>query len=220
MKKILLVLTLLIIQIGAYSFEEVYVDERPPQIESNAEVKADRECTDIIFNWSEISKAERQTLANEYKQKIFSDSSKIYLDKKEFKNQFAKYKKDKEYKHHYMLANNGVTEDEDAKYSPFYYKKNTLVIYAIQYKNDFHNSLYYIGFGGKLYYVDITSENYPQFPYYSMQYDKNGNLKSAIYFVSSDIQYMYDERKEFQGVWYKNQMFDLDNKQISTREGW
>lgn len=62
------------------------------------------------------------------------------------------------------------------------------------YNNDIHHALYYNPYG-KLYYVDITSDNYPNYPYYSMQYDKKGNLKSAIYFVSHDIQYMFNPKK-------------------------
>ena len=118
-----------------------------------------------------------------------------------------------------MMTNNGVTEDEDAKYCAFYYKKGTLVMYAIQYKTNPHNAFYYTAFG-KLYYVDITSNDYPNFPYYSMQYNRKGQLKSAIYFVSKDIQYMYGPNKEFQGIWYKDKMYNASGKQTLTRSNW
>lgn len=59
---------------------------------------------------------------NDYSEIIFGENSKINLSKAEFGKELSKYKKDKNYKHHYMLANNGVTQDEDAKYNPFYYK--------------------------------------------------------------------------------------------------
>ena len=52
------------------------------------------------------------------------------------------------------------------------------------------------------------SKEYPNFPYTSMQYDRKGKLKSAIYFVSKDLQYMYGPDKEFQGIWYKENMYD------------
>ena len=219
MKKFLLFLFMIFISAGSiYAYEDIFVEERPPQVEQVTESQVVN-IPQVAFDWADLTKDERIANANKYRDIIFDDASKIYLSKEEFKTTFEKYKKDKEYKHHYMLTNNGVTEDEDAKYSPFYYKKNTLIIYAIQYRNDIHNSLYYTAYG-KLFYVDITSENYPNYPYYSMQYDKKGNLKTAIYFISPDIQYMYNGEKEFQGVWYKSQMFDLDNKQVSTREGW
>lgn len=219
MKKLLLFVFMFFVSAcSVYAFEDIFVDERPPQTEQIVQPVV-QNIPEVVFNWADLSKEDRIKASDEYKNIIFNDESKIYLTKDEFKSAFEKYKKDKEFKHHYMLTNNGVSEDEDAKYSPFYYKRNTLIIYAIQYKNDIHNSLYYTAFG-KLFYVDITSENYPNFPYYSMQYDKKGNLKTAIYFVSPDIQYMYSGDKEFQGVWYKSQMFDLDNKQVSTREGW
>lgn len=217
MKKIFLFLFLFFATCGcSFSFEDIFVDERPPQAETIEPVEVKNE---VVFNWADLTKEERIADAKKYSDIVFGEGSSIYYTKKDFQSAFAQYKKDKNYKHHYMLANNGVSEDEDAKYSPFYYRKDTLIIYAIQYKNNIHNSLYYTAFG-KLYYVDITSENYPNFPFYSMQYDRKGNLKSALYFVSGDIQYMYNGKKEFQGVWYKSQMFDLDGKQISTREGW
>ena len=118
-----------------------------------------------------------------------------------------------------MLTNNGVTEDEDAKYCAFYYKNDTLVMYAIQYNKNPHNAFYYTAFG-KLYYVDVTSDNYPNFPYYSMQYNRKGDLKSAIYFISKDIQYMYAPDGKFQGIWYKDKMFDENGKQTLTRTNW
>ena len=203
----------------AYAFEDITVEEKPPVLTQKEYDNEDAIHPEIAFDWLEIPVNIRTQQSNKFKNIIFDNNSNIYLSKEEFNREFNKYKKDTEYKHHYMLANNGVTEDEDAKYNPFYYKKDTLVIYAIQFKNNFHNSLYYTAYG-KLYYVDITSDNYPNFPYYSMQYDRKGNLRSAIYFVSNDIQYMYNPDKEFLGVWYKDKMYDINGKQISTREGW
>ena len=92
-------------------------------------------------------------------------------------------------------------------------------MYAIQYKNNIHNAFYYTAFG-KLYYADVISDEYPNFPYYSMQYNRNGKLKSAIYFVSHDIQYMFGPDKEFQGIWYKEKMYDKNGKQTLTRSNW
>ncbi len=118
-----------------------------------------------------------------------------------------------------MLTNNGVTEDEDAKYCAFYFKKGTLVMYAIQYKNNPTNAFYYSAFG-KLYYTDLMSKEYPNYPYTSMQYDRKGQLKSAIYFITKDIQYMFGPDKEFQGIWYKDKMYDKNGKQTLTRNNW
>ncbi len=218
MKKILASLFIMFLcSTNAFAFEEIFVEERPPA--STLESVQKDIHPEITFDWLNIPVEIRTQQAEQYKNIIFNSDSNIYLDKEHFNSVFKKYKRDKNFKHHYMLANNGVTQDEDAKYSPFYYRKNTLIIYAIQYNDDIHNSLYYTAFG-KLYYADITSENYPNYQYYSMQYDRKGNLKSAIYFVSADIQYMYNSKKEFIGIWYKDKMYDINGKQISTREGW
>lgn len=174
----------------------------------------------ITFDWLDISQAQRYEQVEHYKNLLFSEnSSRIYFSKDEFKKEFANYFKDKDYKHHYMLTNNGVTEDEDAKYCAFFYKKNTLVMYAIQFKKNLKNAFYYTAFG-KLYYTDVMSDEYPNFPYTSMQYNRKGQLRSAIYFVSKDIQYMYGPDKEFQGIWYKDKMYNTNGKQTMTRTNW
>ncbi len=218
MKKIFAVL-FLIFALGGSSlaFEDVFVEEKPPV--ASQEMVAQTQTVDVPFDWFDISADEKAQRIDEFSQIIFGKNSKICLSKEEFNKELSKYKKDKNFKHHYMLANNGVTQDEDAKYNPFYYKKDTLVIYAIMYNDDIHHALYYNPYG-KLYYVDITSDAYPNFPYYSIQYDRKGILKSAIYFVSHDIQYMFNPNKEFIGIWYKDKMYNKDGKQISTREGW
>jgi hypothetical protein len=175
---------------------------------------------EVKFDWVDITQAQREENIEKYKNLLFeNNTTPIYFSKDEFNHKFSKYKKDKNYKHHYFLTNNGVTEDEEAKYCAFYFKKNTLVMYAIQYKNNPTNAFYYSAYG-KLYYTDVMSKEYPNFPYSSMQYDKKGRLKSAIYFVSKDLQYMYGPDKEFQGIWYKENMYDKNGKQTIKRTNW
>lgn len=182
-------------------------------------VNAPLEAT-VSFDWLDIDLAQRENKIQHYKDLLFANnSSHIYFTKDEFKKEFAKYYKDKDFKLHYMLTNNGVTEDEDAKYCAFFYKKKTLVLYAIQYKNTPNKAFYYTAFGG-LRYTDLMSDEYPNFPYTSMQYDQKGQLKSAIYFASKDLQYMFGPDKEFQGIWYKDKMYDKNGKQVLTRTNW
>lgn len=182
-------------------------------------VNAPLEAT-VSFDWLDIDLAQRENQIQHYKDLLFTNnSSHIYFKKDEFKKEFAKYYKDKDFKLHYMLTNNGVTEDEDAKYCAFFYKKKTLVLYAIQYKNTPNKAFYYTAFGA-LRYTDLMSDEYPNFPYTSMQYDQKGQLKSAIYFASKDLQYMFGPDKEFQGIWYKDKMYDKNGKQVLTRTNW
>ena len=202
------------------AFENVVIEDvAPVQTKEITETKPIEAA--VTFDWLDISQAQRDEQIDKFKNLLFDSASEdgVYYTKDEFKKEFSSFSKDREYKHHYMLANNGVTEDEDAKYCAFYYKKNTLVIYAIQYKKNPHNAFYYTAFG-KLYYVDVTSDAYPNFPYYSMQYNRKGQLKSAIYFVSKDIQYMFGPDKEFQGIWYKDKMYNAQGKQTLTRSNW
>ncbi len=222
MKKILISLMLTILMTTPVcAFENIVsLDdvEKPAQTEVNENTTQTLEAA-VSFDWLDINQAQRDEQIDHYKNLLFRENSEIYFTKDQFKDKFANYKKDRQFKLHYMLTNNGVQEDEDAKYCAFYYKKNTLVMYAIQYKTNPHNAYYYTAFG-KLYYVDVTSDKYPQFPYTSMQYNRKGELKSAIYFVSKDLQYMYGADKEFQGIWYKDKMYDRNGKQTLTRTNW
>ncbi len=225
MKKIFVILFLLLFAnnvLPSFAIENIVsLEEEGQNVETSQSEQLSQPLeASISFDWLDVSLAQREEYISKYKNLLFeNNSSKIYFNKEEFKTKFAKYKKDKEFKLHYMLTNEGVTEDEDAKYCAFFYKRNTLVMYAIQYKNNPTNSFYYSAFG-KLYYTDVISEEYPNFPYTSMQYDRKGNLKSAIYFLSKDMQYMFGPDKEFQGVWYKDKMYDKNGKSVLTRSQW
>lgn len=226
MKNFILILTALL-TLGsfqcAYSIEDIVsLDDITPQTKEELKINNPTTMTaEIKFDWLDITQAQRDEAIAKYKDLLFeNNTTPIYFSSKsEFKKHFAQYYKDKEYKHHYLLTNNGVTEDEDAKYCAFYYKKNTLVMYAIQYKDNPTNAFYYTAFG-KLYYTDVMSKEYPNYPYTSMQYNRKGQLKSAIYFISKDLQYMYGPDKEFQGIWYKENMYDKNGKQTLTRTNW
>lgn len=225
MRKILVSLIMAVmIAAPGYSLEKIYSldDVSSPKSEMTTAATPQTPSTleaEVTFDWLDINQAQREDRVKYYKDLLFTSDNGIYFSKDEFQNKFSQYRKDKDFKLHYMLTNNGVQEDEDAKYCAFFYKKNTLVMYAIQYKTNPHNAFYYTAFG-KLYYVDVTSDKYPNFPYTSMQYNRKGQLKSAIYFVSKDLQYMYGPDKEFQGVWYKDKMYDRNGKQSLTRTNW
>lgn len=224
MKKIIAIFILLLAGgffQGAYSIEDIVSLDDIVQPKAETPVSSTMvKKAEVKFDWLDITQAQREDAIEHYKNLLFdNNTSNIYFGKGEFKKHFAKYYKDKDFKHHYMLTNNGVTEDEDAKYCAFYYKKGTLVMYAIQYKNNPTNAFYYTAFG-KLHYTDVMSKEYPNFPYTSMQYNRKGQLKSAIYFESKDLQYMYNAEKEFQGIWYKDKMYDKNGKQKLTRTNW
>lgn len=174
---------------------------------------------EITFDWFDISMVKREEIVENYKNIIFSDDEVYKYKRKEFRNHFNDFLRDKDYKEHYRLASNGVLDTGYAKLCAFFYKKDILVIYALQYKDRMKNAFYYDAFG-RLRFVDVMEGNYPDFPYWSKQYTSNGKMISAIYFVSKDIQYMYAPDGEFQGVWYKDKLFNIDAKQVLTRTNW
>lgn len=171
------------------------------------------------FDWVDMSQIERDTQIQEYKDILFDyDIIKKY-SKKEFKEKYSDFLKDKNWKEHYRLAILGVKQTENANICAFFFKKDILLVYALQYKENPYNVYYYNAYGN-LQYVDEISENYPNFPYSSKQYRKNGKLISAIYFTSHDTQYMYEADGEFNGLWHKDKMYDKNGKQKVTRTNW
>lgn len=171
------------------------------------------------FDWVDMSQIQRDSTIEYYHDILFGENSVNNYSKDEFKKEFEPFLRDKNYKEHYMLAKDDIRETKDANICSFYYKKNILIIYALQYKNNPRNVFYYDPYG-RLRYVDVISENYPNFPYNSKQYKSNGKLVSAIYFTSKDMQYMYEPDGEFKGLWYKEKMYDRHAKQALTRNNW
>lgn len=171
------------------------------------------------FDWVDITQVERDANIEYYKGILFDNNVEQTYSKDEFKQKFAPFKKDKDYKEHYRLAKMGQTETENANLCAFSSKNDILLVYAIQYKDNPRNVYYYNAYG-HLWYVDDISENYPEFPYSSRQYRTNGKLVSAIYFISHDMQYMYEPDGTFKGLWYKEKMYDKNGKQKVTRSNW
>ena len=172
-----------------------------------------------VFDWVDITQVQRDSQIELYKNKLFGDEAVGQYSKEEFKNKFAEFKKDKDWREHYRLTKMGQTETEDAKLCAFFYKNDILLVYAIQYKNNPRNVYYYNAYG-RLQYVDDISSEYPNFPYNSKQYRKNGKLVSAIYFISPEIQYMYNPDGTFRGLWYKEKMYDSKGRQTVERTNW
>lgn len=173
----------------------------------------------VDFDWVNLPQVQRDAQIADYQSKIFGEEIVTKISKKDFKNTYKDFIKDKYYKSNYKLASNGITETADAKLCGFFYKESILYMYAIQFKKN-PKTVYYYSAYGRLSYVDTMSENYPNYPYYSKQVRSNGTLAGAIYFVSHDLQYIYKPDGEFKGVWYKDKMFDRKGKQILTRSNW
>lgn len=212
MKKIIILVCIFLLGKAAFSadIEQTIIKENTPApivLTGN-----------LVFDWLDISQIQRDEVIEKYKSELFGEDTIYKYDKKGFKEEYKDFLKDNDYKRHYMLVSNNVTETDTENLCGFYRKK-ILISYAIQHKNDLRTVYYYDALG-KLRYVDKFSENYPNFPYMSKQYRANGTLVSAIYFMSHDMQYMYNSDKSFKGAWYKDKMYDSRAKQILTRNNW
>lgn len=212
MKKIIFLLCMLIIGTTAIAAElgQTIIKENTPAtivLTGN-----------LVFDWLDISQAGRDAAIEKYKTELFGENTVYKYNKKEFRNEYKDFLKDADYKRHYMLVSNNVKETDSENLCGFY-KGKLLIIYAVQYKNDL-KTVYYYDTLGKLRYIDKFSENYPEFPYTTKQYRANGTLVSAIYTMSHDMQYMYNDDASFKGAWYKDKMYDAHAKQILTRTNW
>lgn len=214
MKKLVILTLLLMLGKTALSAD---LDTIPP--EKNADENSIVLTGELVFDWLDISQVKRDEAIDYYRSLLFDENTVYKYKRKVFREQYKDHLKDTKFKEHYMLVKNGVKETDTENLCGFYYKDNLLISYAIQYKDDLKTVYYYDAYG-HLRYIDKFSDNYPNFPYMSKQYRANGSLVSAIYFMSHDMQYMYESDKEFKGAWYKDKMYDRHAKQVLTRTNW
>ena len=91
-----------------------------------------------------------------------------------------------------------------------------IYMYALQDKKDVSKAYYYDALGN-LKYIDFIEGEYPDYPYYSIQYRISGQPVSAIYFVSKDTQYLFAPNGDFTGVWHKHNLYNKSSEIILTR---
>ena len=169
---------------------------------------------DIQYDWIDKNQLAKEAMINEVRDIIFENSIE---QKTDLKSLFADRLKDKNHYENYMAASAGYEEFKGNNISAFYYKKMAyLYMYALQDKKDLTKAFYYDAMG-TLRYVDFIEGEYPDFPYYSIQYKMNGKPVSAIYFASKDCQYLFKPDGTFEGVWYKHKLYNQRNKVILTR---
>ena len=170
---------------------------------------------DIQYDWINKSEIEKETIISEVRDIIFENEG--LPNQKDFKEQFKDKLKDKNWREHYFAASAGYKEYGNNNLSAFYYKKQKhIYMYAIQDKKDVSKSFYYDALG-KLRYVDYNFGEYPEYPYYTIQYSISVKPISAIYNVSKDNQYLNEPDGTFKGVWYKHNLYNKSSKVILTR---
>jgi hypothetical protein len=172
---------------------------------------------DIQYDWIKKKAVEKEAIISEVRDIIFEQPvEKIKNLKKDLKGKF----KDKDRIEHYLAAAAGRKESGNYNISAFYYKnQKNIYMYAIQDKNDVSKAYYYDALG-HLKYVDYIYGEYPEYPYYAIQYKTSGKPISAIYYVSKDNQYLFDPDGTFKGVWYKYNMYDEHSKVILKRSAY
>ena len=172
----------------------------------------------VTFDWISKTQIQRDENIAQIQNILFSEKTHAKYTKKEIKSQYLEFFKDKDARQNYIEISNGKKEDAQKYYCAFYWK-NFLVAYGIQYKNNMKN-IYYYDAMGNLRWVDVFSDNYPKFPYWSYQYYKTGELVASYYYVSEYDQYIFDPNKKFKGRWYKENMYNKNAKIIMTRSNY
>ena len=169
---------------------------------------------DITYDWINKSEVEREAIIQEVKDIIFEQPVE---KQKDFRSQFKDKLKDKNFLENYMAASAGYKEYKGNNISAFYFKKmKSLYMYALQDKKDVSKAYYYDALG-HLKYVDLIYGEYPDYPYYSIQYRISGTPVSAIYYASKDCQYLFTPKGDFEGVWYKHNLYNNKSEIILKR---
>ncbi len=194
-KKFLTALCLIIPLCASANFNDVYV-------------------ADIQYDWINKTAVEKEAMISEIHDIMFEQKLEKRHDLKAlFKNKL----KDKNHIDNYMAAAAGYKEYKGNNISAFYYKRMANpFMYALQDKQDTSNAFYYDAMGN-LRYVDFINGYYPDYPYYAIQYRISGTPVSAVYYISEDCQYLFKPNGEFEGVWYKHNLYNKSNKVILTR---
>lgn len=173
----------------------------------------------VSFEWISKTQMQRDASIQETRNAVFEGITMSY-PKNEFKKKYSQFLKDGEHIKNYEEISEGKTEDENAYYCAFKLgNTSVMVMYAIQYKKDL-NHIYYYDAMGNLWYIDVFSKEYPQFPYKSYQYNVKGKLIAGYYYNSAYDQYAYDEKKNFRGRWFKENYYNRRAKVIMTRTNW
>lgn len=194
-KKLLITLCLMIPLCASANYNDVYV-------------------ANIEYDWINKSALEKEAMITEIHDIIFTEN---LVKRQDLKTLFKDKLKDKNHVDNYLAASAGYKEYKGNNISAFYYKKMTNpFMYALQDKEDTSNAFYYDAMGN-LRYVDFINGDYPDYPYYAIQYRINGTPVSAIYFISQDCQYLFKPNGDFEGVWYKHKLYNKSNKVILTR---
>lgn len=195
LKKIFLILCLLIQTSAIANFNEILI-------------------ADVTYDWINKTEVEKEAIIQEVKDIIFEQPIE---KQKDFRSQFKDKLKDKNYLENYMAASAGYKEYKGNNISAFYFKKmKSLYMYALQDKKDVSKAFYYDALG-HLKYVDFVYGEYPDYPYYSIQYRITGTPVSAIYFASKDCQYLFTPKGDFEGVWYKHNLYNKKSEVILKR---
>ena len=168
----------------------------------------------IEYDWIDKPMLEKEMIVEEIRNEILKEP---LTKRKDLKSLFNDRLKDKDHWKHYYAASAGYKEYEDYNISAFYYKKmKNIYMYALQDKKDLSHSYYYDAMG-HLQYIDFIEGDFPDYPYYTVQYRVNGTPVSVIYSLSKDCQYLYKPDGTFEGVWFKHKLYNLRNKVILTR---
>lgn len=173
----------------------------------------------VEFDWISKTQIQRDANIKEVHDILFENPDVKKYPKSEFKARYSAFTKDKDYIKNYVEIKNGKREDAEKIYAGFFLKNGLFIVYGIQYKNNM-KTIYDYDVMGNLRYLEIFSDDYPDYPCYSLQYSINGKLVGKFYYVSKYDQYYFDPNGVFKGRWYKENLYNRNAKAIMTRSNY
>ena len=121
---------------------------------------------------------------------------------------FADFLHDKNRKENLELMNKKIVEQNDRFLCPFYLNE-TIVSYAVTYKNNPINTYYYNVFGSLL-KIDIQN-NETKFPKRILSYSRFGSLIGVIFETSEEEEFVYDKNGKLLARWLNQDMYNKED---------
>ena len=104
--------------------------------------------------------------------------------------------------------NKKIVEQNDRFLCPFYLNE-TIVSYAVTYKNNSINTYYYNVFGSLL-KIDIQN-NETKFPKRILSYSRFGSLIGVIFETSEEEEFVYDKNGKLLARWLNQDLYNKED---------
>ena len=142
------------------------------------------------------------------------------IEKDKFKEEFSRYLKDenkkeniasiKEKNFEIVFKDKYLKNEENTRFLCPFYLDDTLITYAIIYKDKIRYAFYYNVFGS-LMKIDIREDLSKDYPKKILSYSRTGKLIGVTFEASDKEQFVYSEKGKLIAHWEDKKMYDKEN---------